>query len=68
MIMRIKECRERMGLTQQQLGAEMGVAPFIVERWEAEAFLPLARQLPPLARALGCSIDDLFVMVEYAYA
>lgn len=68
MIMRIKECREQMGLTRQQLGAEMGVAPFIVERWEKETFLPLARQLPRLAQVLGCSIDDLFVTVEYAYA
>ena len=60
MIMRIKECRERMGLTQQQLGAETGVAPFVVESWEREAYLPLSRQLPRLAQALGCSIDDLF--------
>lgn len=60
MIMRIKECRERLGLTQQQLGAETGVAPFVVENWEREAYLPLSRQLPRLAQALGCSIDDLF--------
>lgn len=66
MIMRIKECRERIGLTQQQLGAETGVAPFVVESWEREAFLPLARQLPLVAQALGCSIDDLFVLAGNA--
>lgn len=66
MIMRIKECREQQGLTRCQLGAETGVAPFVIESWEKESFLPLCRQLPRLAQVLGCSINDLFVPEEEA--
>lgn len=66
MIMRIQEHRERVGMTQGQLGAEVGVAPVVVESWEAGSYLPKARQLPLLAQALGCSIDDLFVPMEEA--
>lgn len=61
MIMQIKELRRRVNLTQGQLADRMGVAQNCVSSWETEVSLPRTRQLPDLARVLGCSIDELFV-------
>ena len=61
MVMRIKELRRSANLTQTQLADEMGVAQNCVSGWETEVALPRTRQLPDLARVLGCSIDDLFI-------
>ena len=60
MIMTIRTRREAAGMTQQALGMSMGVSQANVAMWEAEVALPKARDLPLLARVLGCSIDDLY--------
>lgn len=60
-IMRIKELRKISGLTQQQLADSLGTARSAVAAWEVEAALPIARDLPRLAKVLSCSISDLFV-------
>ena len=60
MIMRIRELLELAGITQQQVADSMGVLQSAVSNWESEVALPRARQLPLLARVLGCSIDELF--------
>lgn len=60
MIMRIKELRQKAGLTQIELANEMDAAQSSVASWETGAALPRTRELPALARALKCSIDDLF--------
>lgn len=60
-VMRIRELREVAGLTQAQLAALMGLTQCTISAWEAEVYLPKARQLPALARVLVCSINDLFV-------
>ena len=61
MIMRIRELRLERGLDQVGLATQMGVNQSVVSEWERETYLPRARQLPLLARMLGCSIDELFV-------
>lgn len=61
MIMRIRELRLAAGLTQGQLAAATGIAQGGVSQWETEIVLPRTRDLPQLAKALGCTIDDLFV-------
>lgn len=66
MVMRIKELREAAELQQKQVAEYMGVLQSAVSNWENEVALPKARQLPLLARVLGCSIDDLFVPLEDA--
>ena len=60
-VMRIKELRIQAGLTQAELADSMGVIRTAVANWESEIALPKARDLPRLARVLGCSINDLFV-------
>lgn len=60
MFMRIRELRELAGLQQKQVAESMGVLTTAVSNWESEVALPRARQLPTLAKVLGCTIDDLF--------
>ena len=64
MVMRIRELREAANLQQKQVAAYMNVLQSTVSNWETEVALPKARELPRLARVLGCSIDDLFVPLE----
>ncbi len=65
-VMRIKELREAAELQQKQVAEHMGVLQTAVSNWETEVALPKARELPRLARVLGCSIDELFVSMEDA--
>lgn len=59
-LMNIKALRQTAGLSQEQLAHRMGVIRSAVANWEAEVSLPMTRDLPKLARCLGCSINDLF--------
>lgn len=58
--MRIKEMREKAAITQKQLADRMGVAQPVVCKWESNIISPTAAKIPALAKALGCSIEDLF--------
>ena len=64
MVMRIRELREAVNLQQKQVASHMGVLQTVVSNWETEVALPKARELPRLAKVLGCSINDLFVPLE----
>lgn len=59
-VMCIRRRREAAGLSQVSLGNQMGMVQSAVANWEREIALPKARDLPRLARVLGCSISDLF--------
>ena len=60
-IMRIREIRESHNMPQVKLADNMGVTQSVISNWETGVALPRTRQLPDLARVLGCSIDELFV-------
>lgn len=60
-IMRIKECREALGITQKELAKRLAIIQSIVANWESETALPRSRDLPALAKALNVEISDLFV-------
>ena len=64
MIMRVRALRKAAGMSQNQLAECMGVAQNCVSQWETETALPRTRQLPDLAKALNCSIDELFAQPE----
>lgn len=57
----IREKRLKKGLTQAELAAKMGYStPSAVTMWEnGERRVP-SDKLPELAKALGCSINQLF--------
>lgn len=59
-VMLIKEKREALGLTQRELGTQMGVDCSTVTKWETEVALPKVRQLPLLALILRTNLDGLF--------
>ena len=59
----IKRMRERAGITQVELAGMLGVNQSSVCQWENGQTLPKTSLLVPLAKALGCTIDDLLTPV-----
>ena len=59
MAQQIKKYRHKNGLTQEQLGASIGVSKQAISKWECGG-LPDAETLPLLADALHISVDTLF--------
>lgn len=58
--MKIKELREKAGLTQAELAERMNVDAAAVHRWEIGKAMPRAAKLPDLAELLHCTIDELY--------
>ena len=59
--MNIKRYRERAGMTQNDLAQLLRLNQKAVSQWETGETMPSADKLPALARALDCTIDELFV-------
>ena len=57
----IKAHRLAVNKSQRQLGEEVGVEQNTVSQWESGTRKPPSDKLPALARALDCTIDELFV-------
>ena len=55
----IKRFRNKKGLTQEQLGASVGVSMQAVSKWERGG-TPDIELLPAIADVLDVSIDELF--------
>ncbi|NLZ57792.1 MAG: helix-turn-helix domain-containing protein, partial [Corynebacterium sp.] len=56
---RIKECRQRAGLTQSQLAAQMGVSRQAVAKWESGRGAPDIEHIRNLAKFFDVSVDFL---------
>ena len=56
----IEAFRKITGKSQKQIAEEVGVTQQAFCKWENGEALPQADKLPLLAKALGCTIDDLF--------
>lgn len=56
----IKRLREKAGISQQALAQILNVTQGLISQWELGEVKPRADKLPELAKALGCTIDDLF--------
>ena len=57
---KIKQLRLKAGLTQEQLGATLGISAQSVSKWETAVTMPDISLLPLLASALGVTIDEIF--------
>ena len=57
----LRGCRERAGLTQTEAANRTAVPRCSYVQWEQGRYWPSAGILPQLARALGVSIDELFL-------
>jgi len=56
---RLREIRQRRGVTQEQLGAAVGVSNRVIAYYEADGAQPPGALLAELARALKVSADEL---------
>ena len=61
---RIREARQAKGLSQEQLGEQLGVSFQAVSTWETGKFIPDSDHLPALAKALDLSLDALFTEAD----
>ncbi len=61
---KIRQLRLCRGLTQEELGNELGVSPQAVSKWESGTTLPDIQLLPELSVLFGVSIDELFSMTD----
>lgn len=56
---RLREMRERAGMTQRQLAALVGRWPGDISNWETGKHIPRLDVATDIAIALGCSLDEL---------
>lgn len=57
---RIKILREFKNITQADLAKLVDVDRSTVAKWEIPGCYPAASKLPEIAKALGCTIDELY--------
>lgn len=55
----VQQLRRAKSMTQEQLARQLGVSSAAVSKWETGGALPDVALLCPLARALGCTANDL---------
>ena len=61
---RISQCRKALGISQEELGARLGVSRQAVSKWETGAAAPDMENLLALAREFGISVAELTATPE----
>ncbi|KNF08980.1 HTH-transcriptional regulator, DNA-binding [Gottschalkia purinilytica] len=61
---RLKELRERYGLTQEQLGELIGVSRQAINAIETEKFEPSIWLAYDISKIFHCSIEEVFLFEE----
>lgn len=56
---RLKQQREKVGLRQSDVCAEINVTQGAISKWESGKSLPRTDLLPKLATLYNCTIDEL---------
>jgi len=64
---RIKAARLLKGMSQENLGEELGVSFQAVSSWETGKFIPDSDHLPALSRSLDLSLDALFAEKDHKW-
>lgn len=62
--MTLRAIREKLGYTQEELAAKLGVGRTTVTMWEIGANMPPTRLLAPLAQVLNCTVDELLASYD----
>ena len=57
---KIKQLRQKASMTQEQLGASLGISAQSVSKWETGVTMPDIALLPLLSGVLGVTIDEIF--------
>ncbi len=64
---RIKECREKLGLTQEQFAEKVGLTPIYISSVERGASFPRCERLVAIINGLQTSADSIFCdVVDYS--
>lgn len=61
---KIRELRERQGLTQEELGRKVGVSRQAILAVESEKFEPSIWLAHDIAAVFGCAIEEVFLFAE----
>lgn len=61
---RLKELREKKGLTQEQLGELLGTSRQAINAIETEKFEPSIWLAYDISKVFGCSIEEVFLFEE----
>lgn len=64
---RIRELREKAGLTQRQVAEKMGIHWATISQWETGRFIPRESSAARLAEALGVKVQDILPDVSGAH-
>lgn len=59
-MLKIRVLRKAAGVSQTDLAKTLGCGQPNICAWESGKSQPTTDKLPALAKALGCTIDDLF--------
>ena len=64
---RIREMRERRGLSQTDLASALEVERSTVTKWESADAYPRADKIPAICKILVCTPNDLFGIGKEAH-
>ncbi|MGK0689304.1 MAG: substrate-binding domain-containing protein [Aquificaceae bacterium] len=64
---RVREYRQRLGLSQEELSRITGIPRTTISSIESGSVMPSVDYALRLARALGCSVEELFSQEEYKF-
>lgn len=56
---RLRECRERAGMSRRELAGLVGAHPMLIGKYERGQNCPSLSRAADIAIALGCSLDEL---------
>lgn len=56
----LRKKRLAAGLSQKELADKLGIVQSAISAWESGEKMPRVAQLPELAAALHCTIDELY--------
>lgn len=65
--MSLQEKRKEKGFSQEQLASMVGVSRPFISQMETGEHLPSIKTAMALAKALDCSVEDLFAESEECY-
>lgn len=57
--LRVRELREQLGITQEELARRLGVEPPAVSKWDRNLAYPRMDKLVAMADIFGCTVDDI---------
>lgn len=60
---KLRECRERLGWSQEQLAAKSGVGRSTISEAEAGTHTPTLAAALKLSRALDVPMEEIFILV-----